>query len=375
MRKILIVTSSYFFVRTFLIPHIKHLVENGWIVHVASDNDGTTIPFAHQQIDIPIKRSPFHLSNAMAISMLSDMIGKEKYDIVHCHTPIGAMVARLAARKYRKEGVKVIYMTHGLHFYKGARKKNWMVYYTAEKFLARYTDAIISINSEDKKNIENYFPEIPHQYITPGIGYDIKHVGHPGKISKGELRKQYGIGPNDFVCLYIARYTQDKNHRFLIKSVKEIQEYIPKIKILFVGDGEEMVACRELAKKLGVDKSVIFTGFQLNITDYLHMSDVGVSPSVCEGLGLGLVEEMCFALPVVASRVRGHRDLITHGENGLLYKLDDTQEFIKNLKFLYNNPDMARKIGRNARNGISKYAVENIITLMDEIYDKELNVR
>ena len=374
MRKILIVTSSYIFIRGFLIPHIKHLTENGWEVHVASKNDGTTIPYVHKQIDIPIQRSPFRVGNLIAVNQLKKVIKEERYDIVHCHTPIGAMVARLAAKDYRKSlGVKVIYMTHGLHFYMGAKRVNWLLYFSAEKFLARYTDAIITINSEDCSNAKRYFPEIPHQYTTPGIGYDIKHVGETPRLSKAELRHQYGIKEDDFVCLYIARYTLDKNHKFLINSLKEIQKRIPKIKLMFVGDGEEMVSCRKLSTELGVEQSVIFAGYQLNITDYLHMADVGVSPSVCEGLGLGLVEEMCIALPIVASHVRGHRDLIEHGRNGLLYELNSTEDFVEKLALLHNNPEKAREIGHNAQIGIKKYAVENIIPMIDDIYDAELS--
>ena len=89
MKKILIVTSSYQFVRSFLIPHIEYLVRNGWIVDVASDNDGGSIPHIRRQIDIPVKRTPFHHSNVAAIKQLKQHLDKEQYDIINCHTPIG----------------------------------------------------------------------------------------------------------------------------------------------------------------------------------------------------------------------------------------------------------------------------------------------
>lgn len=374
MKKILIVTSSYFFVRTFLIPHIRHLVANGWMVHVASANDGTTIPYIHKQIDIDIKRTPLHIGNLGAIRQLQRLIEEERYDIVHCHTPIGAMVGRLAAAPFRgKYGTKVIYMTHGLHFYEGAKIKNWALYFTAERFLAPFTDAIISINEEDRGHIEKYFPQIKHQYIVPGIGYDPEHIGILGLHDRDLLRKKYSLEKEDFVLLYIARYTGDKNHRFLINVISDVQQKIENCKIVFVGDGEEMIACRHLAQKLGVEKSVIFAGFQLDITDYLQIADVGVSPSVSEGLGLGLVEEMYASLPILASRVRGHRDLINHGENGLLFTLDSKEDFIKKLLFLYENPAKRHTMGLTARQRVEKYSVENIIPMIMSVYDDVLN--
>ncbi len=371
MKKILIVTSSYFFIRTFLIPHIRHWVGKEWIVHVASANDGTTVPYVHRQIDIPIERTPWHVGNWKAVCSLQKLIDEERYDIVNCHTPIGAMVARLAASQSRRRyGTKVVYMTHGLHFYNGAKKKNWLLYYTAEKFLASYTDAIISINEEDRRHIEKYFPQIPYQYKLPGIGYDTEHIGVLGLQDRDALRRKYFLQSDDFVLLYIARYTADKNHRFLIKSLADIQRKIERCKIVMVGDGEEMVACRKLARDLNVDKSVIFAGFQLDITDYLQLADVGVSPSVSEGLGLGIVEEMYASLPILASRVRGHRDLISHGENGLLFTLNDKDDFIKKLTYLYNNPSIRIIMGQTAHMGVELYSVENIIPQLVGIFDE-----
>lgn len=374
MKKILIVTSSYFFVRTFLIPHIKHMVECGWIVHVASENDGTTIPYVHRQIDIPIKRSPLHVGNYMAISQLRELINTEKYDIVNCHTPIGGMVARLAASQARRNvGTKVVYMTHGLHFYNGAKLKNWVLYYSAEKLLSQYTDAIITINEEDRASVAKYFPCIKHQYKVPGIGYDTDHIGKLELHNRDELRQKYAIEKDDFVLLYIARYTVDKNHRFLINILNDIHQRIPKCKILFVGDGDEMVSCRRLVRELGLDNSVIFAGFQLNISDYLHIADVGVSPSVCEGLGLGLVEEMYVALPILATDVRGHRELIQHGVNGLLYKLDDKNDFIEKLLYLFENSQICKSLGGTAQMNVNKYSLECVIPQIMNILNKVSN--
>lgn len=348
------------------------MVGNGWVVDVASKNDGTTIPYVNKQIDISIERSPFNINNFRAIKSLEHYINNEQYDIVNCHTPIGAMVARLAAHRARRNGTKVIYMTHGLHFYNGASRKNWLLYYNAEKWLARYTDAIITINSEDRANVRRFFNEIPHQYYLPGVGYDTNHIIDTNDLHIKALREEYGLNDNDFICLYIARYSLDKNHKFLIKAIKQLKQYIPNCKLLLLGDGEEMISCRKLAQELNIEKSVIFAGYQHNIAAYLQIAHVGVSPSISEGLGLGLVEEMCVGLPVVASRVRGHKDLIEDGVNGLLYTLNDTQEFIDKILYLYNNKEVSRQLGETARQNISRFSVENVISEMMKIFEQEM---
>lgn len=347
------------------------MVEKGWIVHVSSANDGGVIPFVHKEIDIPVRRSPFHLDNIQAIKKLQSVIEEEHYDVVHCHTPIGAMVARLAAKDARRKmGTKVIYTTHGLHFYKGAPLKNWLLFYTAEKFLAQYTDAIVSINDEDRSNIARFFPEIKQQYIISGIGCDVKRFQNVDLSLKDELRAKYGYDKNDFICIYIASFCDRKNHKFILSHLQRALEKMPHLKYLFLGEGETEEACKRMVEKLGLQDRVEFAGFQLDVTDYLTIADVGISTSKTEGLGMGLIEEMYAQLPVLATRVRGHNEFIKHEETGLLFTLNDSNDYIEKLYSLYQNRDLRERLGRCASQHIDCYYVENIIKQMDAIYEQ-----
>lgn len=373
MKKILIVTSSFQFVRTFLIPHIEYWVRNGWIVDVASDYDGIPIPQVNRLIDIPVKRTPLHTSNIIAIKRLAQHLESESYDIINCHTPIGAMIARCASHKARCRGTKLVYMAHGFHFYKGAPLLNWLVYYTAEKCMARYTDALITINNEDRKNAQNLLSEIPHQYYLHGVGYDTKHIRACNEDEAQRLRKQYDIHEDDFVLLYIARYVRHKNHSFLIKAFAELKQSIPNAKLLLLGQGECMHACRCLALKLGVDESVIFAGYKDNVSDYLRLAHVGVSVSMMEGLPIGVLEEMLVGLPVVVSDIRGHRDLIDDGQNGLLYTSDDKADLLKKLMYLYEHPEERKHMGAMAQKNMLKFSADNIAPQLVEIFEEVLS--
>ena len=124
-------------------------------VHVAArdnlaEKNGLKLDFAEKVFDVPFSRSPKSKDNIKAYKQLKKIIDEGQYDVIHCNTPMGGIVTRLAARKARKNGTKVFYTAHGFHFYKGAPKKNWIVFYPIEKFFANhYTDKLITITNED----------------------------------------------------------------------------------------------------------------------------------------------------------------------------------------------------------------------------------
>ncbi len=369
--KILFVTSSYYFIRAFLIPHIKMLVEKGWAVHIASASDGMAVPYVEREINIPIQRTPFDKKNIEAVAILKEEIEREKYDIVHCHTPIGAFVARLAAQKARRiYNTRVVYTAHGFHFYKGAPLKHWMLYYPAEKLLAPLTDALITINDEDAESARIRLGAIKRQYKLPGIGYDTEHIGHIDRSVRDEVRSKYCISASDFVCLYIASFCDRKNHRFLLNNVEQILTVIPECKFVFLGNGENLSEYKQEIDRRGLSDVVFFLGHQSPIADYLSMTDIVVSSSVREGLPMNIIEAMYAALPIVATRISGHTDLIKHRYNGMLYDVDDADTFVRYLKELHDNPLLRSAMGDNAKGCVHVYSVDIVAQSVVEIYNE-----
>lgn len=149
MKKILFVSNTANFSK-FNLPFMRWCRENAWRVDYASPND-EEVKDCDKFFDVEMARSPFALvKNVRAVRTLKKILAENNYDILHCHTPMGAAVARLAARKLWKQGrIKIIYTAHGFHFFKGAPLLNWLVYYPVEKYLARFTDVLILINEED----------------------------------------------------------------------------------------------------------------------------------------------------------------------------------------------------------------------------------
>lgn len=146
-RKVLFLSNTANFSK-FNLPYMRWFKEQGWRVDYASAGE-EEVKDCDNQYTISIVRSPFSLKNFKAYRQLKKILSENHYDILHCHTPMGAVVARLAGKAFRKNGLKIIYTAHGFHFYKGAPILNWIMFYPVEKWFSKYTDVLVCINEED----------------------------------------------------------------------------------------------------------------------------------------------------------------------------------------------------------------------------------
>lgn len=178
MKKVLFVaTVVKTHIMEFHIPYLKMFKEMGWETAVAAKNDyevpeDCVIPYCDTYYNIQFERNPMALGNIKAYKCLKKVIDEGEYDIIHCHTPVGAMMTRLAAKQARKKGTKVLYTAHGFHFFKGASAVNWLVYYPVEKWLSRYTDVLITINKEDYARAQTF--KAGKVCYVPGVGIILK---------------------------------------------------------------------------------------------------------------------------------------------------------------------------------------------------------
>lgn len=374
MPKILFVANIYEHIYSFHIPYIKWLKEHGYEVHVVANELGDyKIPYADRVIEIGIERSPFKSGNIKALKQLRNLIDKERYDIISCHTPMGGVLARLAARKARKQySLKVIYTAHGFHFYKGAPKKNWLLFYPIEKYLSRFTDAIVTINSEDYEIIKTRGFKNKLSYKIHGIGINPSRLIIENQ-DVNELRRIYGYKPDDFILLYLAEFVPGKNHQFLINALPELIKLIPNIRMVFAGRGEDKDKLMRLTKNIGVDNHVDFIGFRDDVGNVISISDLGVSSSCREGLGMCMAESLYLKRPVIASNIRGHRDLVCNGKNGFLFSLDDKKQFVEQVVYMYNHPDERKSMGEYAADNIRDYVIDNTLKEMVTIYSEVLD--
>ena len=373
MKKVLFTATVDSHILAFHIPFLKYFKEKGYEVHVATNGD-EEIPYCDKKIKISFERSPFKLNNLKAISQLKKVVNKEKYDIIHTHTPMGSVVTRLASKQARKKyNTRVIYTAHGFHFFKGAPKKNWLLFYPVEKYLSKYTDTLITINKEDYELAKNKFKKCKDVQYVPGVGIDENKFNIKMTLKeKQELRKSIGLSKDDFVLIYVARMDKNKNQGFLIEVMKELVPNYPNIHLLLVGPDELNGIYQEQAKE--VDRNVHFLGFRKDIAKLMKISDIAVSSSLREGLPVNIMEAMFSELPVVATDARGVRDLIENKKNGYIVEPNNMDEFIWYISQLYDKKELREKLSKNNIKKTEQYKLEKIIKQMGKIYKKEVKI-
>ena len=218
MKKILLVANvAMEHVLKFHQPSIKMLTETGWQVDVACGGEDP-IPNCHERIFLPIDRSPFRTHFIKGIKQLKKIIAARNYDIVYCHTSVGGIVGRMAAKSARKKGTRVIKFAHGSYFYKGAPLWNW-IYFPIYKVLSWVTDAIITITQEDFEFSQRHFSHAKIYYV-PGIGIDpSRFMITDRQAVRRKYREEFNIPYDAIVLIYVAELIKNKNQQLLLNAL------------------------------------------------------------------------------------------------------------------------------------------------------------
>lgn len=369
MKKVLFVASIEKHILRFHIPSLKWFKDRGWEVHVAC-NGVAEIPncdFLHQ---VDFIRSPFSLGHFKALRQLKAILLQEQFDLVHTHTPMASVLARIACKPFRETGkLKLLYTAHGFHFFKGSPRFYWMTYYPVEKWLAPLTDCLITINTEDYNLAKAEFKALAVTRIS-GVGVDAKKFKPGGPDVKASIRRELGLPQDAFVIIYVAEFIHRKNHEFILRNAPALKKEIPGIEILFAGRGELMEKMKGLAAEMGVSSFIHFLGFRRDIDHVINAADAGVSSSRQEGLGMNLLEEMMCGLPVVATIDRGHNEFVKTGENGFLFSLNQPHDFVVHLKALASDKILYNTLSAGALQAAGKFNIDSAIAELGSVYEQ-----
>lgn len=328
--KVLLTATVQSHICQFHKPLVEVLHTHGCEVHVAArdnlaEKNGLKLDFVEKVYNVPFSRSPKSLDNIKAYKELKRLIEKEDYDVIHCNTPMGGIVTRLAARKARKNGTKVYYTAHGFHFYKGAPKKNWIIFYPIEKKISKITDTVITITNEDYQLARKKF-YCNVEYIH-GVGANTKKFYVMSNDERQEIKQELGIPSDEKIILNIGELLPNKNQKIAIIAMKEIIKKVPNSRLLIAGNGREKENLEKLICENGLEKHITMLGYSTQIQKYLNICNVLITCSFREGLPVNLMEAMLCGKPIVASDNRGHRELIKNGWNGYLVQAQDASAF------------------------------------------------
>jgi UDP-glucose 4-epimerase len=375
-KKALMLASVASMIELFNEDNINILLDLGYQVDVACNFEEGSIT-SQERVDkykkkleergigtyqIPIPRSISRVKEIVSsYQVTKKLVDNNDYQIVHCHSPIGSVICRLACRDARKKGTKVIYTAHGFHFFNGASKKAWAVYYPVEKECSRLTDVLITINQEDYKRAQEFHSE-KVEYV-PGIGVHTKEFQNT-VIDRRAKREEFGFEDNDFIFMSTGQLSVRKNHEVIIRALAELKN--PNVKYLIAGFGEEEDKLKKLVMDLGISSQVVFAGYRSDVKELLHAVDGFAFPSLQEGLPVALMEAMSVGLPIVCSKIRGNEDLVVDGVGGFLVDPHDIEGFKKGMEQIVSG--VSKKIGAANIETMKKFDIEAVNVKMEKIY-------
>lgn len=361
--KILYTATVLSHICQFHLPYLRELQKRGNIIHVAAHNNlaeknGLTLNYTDEFIEIPFQRSPLDRRNFDAYKQLKQLIDRENYDLVLCNTPVGGILTRLSARNARKKGCRVIYMAHGFHFYQGASKKNWLLFYPIEKAMARLCDVLITITEEDYSLAKKKFhTKVAHIH---GVGVSTERYYPADEAARRKMRQAEGLSDTDFVIMCTGELNKNKDQATLIHAAAEIKEEVPNLKVLLAGNGPLETDLRALVSSLKLGEHMRFLGYRTDLEKVVPAVDLVVSCSRREGMPLNIIEAMLCGKPVVAAANRGSRELIHDGQNGYLFADGDAATLGQYILKLHSKPELCQAMGQAGMKKAENYTVESV---------------
>ena len=379
--KRILITSTDVMMYQFLLPHVRHLYENGYTVDVAcSKAEGYKNEKYHEYIrehlpegsafyPVPLERSPFTLKNRKGLTCLKEIISKNDYDLIWTNEPVMSVMTRLAARKARKRGTKVLYLAHGYHFFKGAPKANWLAY-PVEKVMSHFCDAMCMICFEDYYFTQKHMPKKPVYHID-GIGLDVRKYADV-QVDRGAKRRELGFTDEDILVLSVGELQHRKNHEPMLRALAAIGD--KRIKYIICGRGELEQHLLSTAKELGMADNFFLLGHRYDIAEILKCVDIFAHPSRREGLGIAALEAMAAGLPLVTSNVQGIKDYVIDGQTGYVTEPNDVEGYKTAVLKLISDSQLRAEISKNNKEFVKKYDISNSVIQMQKIIEKILGV-
>ena len=311
-------------------------------------------------------RIPYHLGNIKAYYQLAKIVEKEQFDVIHCNTPIGGVVGRLLGKRYKIPSV--IYQAHGFHFYKGAPLKNWLFYYPAERWLAHYTDAILTINKEDYERAKKFkLKNNGKVYFVPGVGIDTSQY-HSDRQLRLEKRRELELRDDDIALISIGDLIVRKNYQVAIEAISE--SHNSHLHYYICGNGPDKERLHDYSKKIGIEKQIHFLGYRTDIRELLQAADIFLLTSLQEGLARSLMEAMASGLPCIVSRIRGNTDLLSGNNGGIL--CDSLQDYVDAICRLANDSALRKHMSQNNLRTVQRYSISEVAKEITDVYSSEL---
>ena len=375
--RLLIVATTVGTLQAFLLPFADHFRRLGWRVD-AMANGVTMQPECIEAFDhvweVEWSRRPADPSNLLrAVRQVTKVLTDEQYDLVHVHTPVAAFVTRLAGRSL-KPGLKVIYTAHGFHFHPAGSLIRNHAFLALEMVAGRWTDYLVTINHEDHQAARQHRLVPPDRvWYMPGIGVDTGLYNPERVHDTACVRKELGLLPRDRLFLMIAEIIPRKRHRDAVAALARLRRADAHLAI--AGDGPLREQVARLAQRLGIAERVHMLGFRKDVPVLIRASVAAVLPSEREGLPRSVMESLSLEVPVIATAIRGVRDLLAD-DCGLMVAVGDVPGLADAMAWVLDHPEQAQAMGLRGRERVlAGYDLKHVIELHEALYAQALGNR
>lgn len=381
MKRVLVLASVASMIDQFNLPNIKLMKGMGYEVDVATNFvEGSTC--SDEKIaelkkilegmnvrcfQIDFSRNVLNITqNIKAYQQTKKIIDENNYTLIHSHSPIGGFLSRIAVRKARRQGTKMIYTAHGFHFYKGAPLLNWLIFYPIEKICSRWTDVLVTITHEDYQLAQNKMDAKEVVYV-PGVGINTADLApnEDDATIKIDKRKELGLSQEDTVMLSVGELNKNKNHEILLRAMAQLGR--KDLHYVVAGRGNLKGHLEELAQELGISGQLHLLGFRTDAKELFKMADFFAHPSFREGLSVAVMEAMASGLPIICSEIRGNIDLIINNEGGFLFSPAELDTACQALKKMLECPNR-NSMGLYNLKKAEELDVNAVLEVMKKIY-------
>ena len=339
----------------FLRPLESAMRSEGWRVTCVC-SDGDFVPLLRSdglRVEaLPIDRGFNLVKHARSIFLLWRLFRREKFDIVHVHTPVASLLGRVAARL---AGVPVVvYTAHGFYFHDEMRSWKREIFIALERLGGRLTDLLFTQSAEDARTAVERRMVPDRDVVAIGNGVDPTRFRPADPVARNRVRDGLGIPRSAVVVGMIGRMVAEKGYREFLDAAIEVASERPDTCFVAIGDrlpsdhaaGVES-ELRRASALLG--SRLILTGLRDDVPELLGALDIFTLPSHREGMPRTIIEAMMSALPVVATDIRGSREEVVPGETGLLVPVRDAHALAGGLLALIDDPAARDAMGRAGR--------------------------
>lgn len=363
MPKVLFTASTYGHLAAFHRPYLQAFRDMGWQVHTAAGGELRPLPEVSRRVLLPFEKKMTAPANFAAQRQLRVLMEQQAYDLVCTHTSLAAFFTRRAAA-----GLKcrppLVNMAHGYLFDDSTPALKKAVLLAAEQLTAPQTDLLLTMNRYDYDQAVRR--RLGRRVVNiPGVGVDFASLDAPTPADRIALRTRLNITESDFLLVYAAEFSSRKHQSTLIDALTRLPD---RVKLCLPGSGALLEDCMAQARSLGVADRVRFPGYVSDMPVWYAAADGAVTSARSEGLPFNVMESMYCGLPVVATAVKGHTDLIDHGRTGLLYPFGDAGGCAAQIRRLLEEPGLAAALGEAARASMAPYRLSEVLPQVMELY-------